>query len=41
LPNFKAQLFEKDDGKDFKERLGKINASNAKEEQILKAKDFL
>lgn len=41
LPNFKQQLFEKDSGKDFKERLGKINAANAKEEQLIKVKDFL
>jgi len=27
-PSFKEQHFEKGHGKDFKERLGKINASN-------------
>jgi len=40
-PNFKEQIFERDEGSDFKVRLGKINASNAKEEQRVKTDEFL
>jgi hypothetical protein len=40
-PNFCKEALDKDKGNDLRERLGKINASKAKEEQKIKTEFFL
>ena len=40
-PNFKGQAIEDDEGEDLRQRLGKINALGAKDEQRVKTQKLI